>query len=242
MFDYHLDEQLRNKTIAITGASKGIGRETARILSQMGANLVLGARTQSEPGPLADGCQSGPLWVELDVTSEESIAEFTNKAVSRFGKIDALINCAGVGVFEPILSLSTEDFDRMLSVNLRGTFLMNKYVGRHMVQNGQGKIINLISIAGTTALPGCGGYSASKFGLLGLSRVMQAELRGQGLEVISVLPGAAATSFWDQMENTPNPEQMIPSESLARHLIYLLGQQKGAFVDEITIMPTLGIL
>lgn len=234
--------QLKGKTVVITGATKGIGRETATLLSRLGANLVLGARSENELAMVASSLETTALAIPLDVSKEDSVRCFTEEAISRFGKIDALINSAGTGVFNSVLALSTEDFDQMISVNLRGTFLCCKHIGQHMVEKHEGKIINVISIAGTTALPGCGGYSASKFGVLGLSRVLQAELRSKGVQVMSVMPGAVATPFWDQMESKPDTSQMIPVQSLAKHLVYLLCQPEGAVVDEITIMPPLGIL
>jgi len=234
--------RLKNKTVVITGATGGIGKETAILLDRLGANLVLGARNESLLETIASRMKTKPLALPLDVTDEQSVRRFADEAVSKYGKIDALINSAGTGVFGSFLTLSTEDFDRMISVNLRGTFLCCKYFGRHMVRNREGRIINIISIAGTTALPGCGGYSASKFGVLGLSRVMQNELREKGVYVTAVLPGAVATPFWDKIGNKPDMSQMIPVRSLAQHLILILCQPDGAVVDEMTVMPPLGIL
>lgn len=234
--------QLRGKTIAITGASKGIGKETAMLLDQLGANLILGARNENELMSVASQMNSKPLVISLDVSDERSVRRFAGQAISKYGKVDALINCAGTGVFDSSITMSTEDFDRMISVNLRGTFLCCKYFGQHMVQNHEGRIINVVSIAGTAALPGCGGYSASKFGVLGFSRVLQAELRDKGVYVTAVLPGAVATSFWETIQNKPDSSQMIPVHSLAKHLVYILCQSEGAVVDEVTIMPPLGIL
>ncbi|MED4601352.1 SDR family NAD(P)-dependent oxidoreductase [Paenibacillus validus] len=234
--------QLQGKTVAITGASRGIGKETALLLSQLGANLVLGARHEAELKQAASQMNANTLAVPLDVTNEESVSRFAEEAISRFGTIDALINSAGTGVFESVLTMSSDDFDRMIAVNLKGTFLACQYFGRHMVENRAGKMINVVSVAGTTALPGCGGYSASKFGVLGLTRVLQAELRNKGIQVTAVLPGAVATPFWDRMELKPDASDMIPVQSLAKHLVYLLCQPEGSVVDEMTVMPPLGIL
>ncbi|WP_180954900.1 SDR family oxidoreductase [Bacillus sp. V3-13] len=230
------NDQLTGKTIVITGSSKGIGRTTASLLEQSGANLVLGSRSNQ---PFIRG---NVLEIPLDVRSEQSVQSFYEKAVQQFGSIDVLINSAGVGMFESIIDSSTDDFEQMISVNLRGTYLTCKYFGKHMAMQGKGHILNLISIAGTTALPGCGGYSASKFGVLGLTRVLQAELRRQGVQVTAVLPGAVSSSFWETIEPTPDVSQMIPVETVAKHLLYLINQPSGAVVDEITIMPPHGIL
>jgi 3-oxoacyl-[acyl-carrier protein] reductase len=230
------DLQLSGKTIAITGSSKGIGKETAVLLRESGVNLVLGSRSTQEK------LEDNILKLPLDVTNEQSIQNFYERAVQQFGTIDVLINSAGVGTFASVIDSSTEDFDEMISVNLRGTYLTCKYFGKHMAGHGKGHILNLVSIAGTTALPGGGGYSASKFGVLGLTRVLQAELRQKGVQVTSVLPGAVSSNFWEEIEPKPDMSTMIPTETVARHLLYLMNQPPGAFVDEISIMPPLGIL
>jgi 3-oxoacyl-[acyl-carrier protein] reductase len=235
--------ELKGRTIAITGASRGIGKETAKLLARYGANLILGSRNEADLNdPSFQSVPDQILTTSLDVTDERSVEHFTQKGIARYGKVDALINCAGVGVFSSVLESETEDFDRMVSVNLRGAYLCCKHMARHMVPRGAGKIINIVSIAGTTALAGCGGYSASKFGLLGLTKVLQVELRGKGVQVTSVLPGAVNSSFWDGMDPKPDLSGMIPIDSMARHLIYLLCLPKDNVIDEITIMPPLGIL
>lgn len=223
-------------TIAITGSSKGIGKATSDLLKKEEVNLVLGSRST---GTIET---NHILEMPLNVSDENSVINFYTKAIQKFGTIDVLINCAGLGKFESVLDSSTQDFDDMLNVNLRGTYLTCKYFGKHMVEKGKGLILNLISIAGTTALAGCGGYSASKFGVLGLTRVLQAELRTKGVQVTAILPGAVKSDFWDQIEPKPDLSNMIPSETVAKHLINIINQPPGAFVDEITLMPPLGIL
>jgi 3-oxoacyl-[acyl-carrier protein] reductase len=227
---------LTGKTIAITGSSKGIGKEIALLVKELGGNLVLGSRSDS--GVNGDNIVEIPL----DVTNEESVKEYYEKAIKRFGTVDVLINSAGMGTFSSVIDSSTEDFDQMIAVNLRGTYLTCKYFAGHMALQGKGHILNLVSIAGTTALPGGGGYSASKFGLLGLTKVLQTELRGRGVQVTSVIPGAVRSSFWEQIDPKPDLSNMIPVETIAKQVVYLINQPTGAYIDEITIMPPLGIL
>jgi 3-oxoacyl-[acyl-carrier protein] reductase len=230
------NHQLTGKTIAITGASKGIGREFALLAKELGANLVLGSRSNKEV------VNDQFLELPLDVTNEQSVKEFFDKTLTQFKTVDVLINSAGVGMFESVIDSTTEDFDQMISVNLRGTYLTCKYFGKQMINQGNGHILNLVSIAGTTALPGCGGYSASKFGVLGLTKVLQSELRQKGVQVTSVLPGSVSSTFWEQINPKPDMKKMIPSETVAKHILYLITQPPGAYIDEITIMPPLGIL
>jgi 3-oxoacyl-[acyl-carrier protein] reductase len=235
-------ESLKGKTIAITGATRGIGKATAVLLASRGANLLLGSRSAHDLLDLAWSLNIEVAGHPVDVSSEESVKGFVEGGIRKFGKIDALINCAGNGVFGSALDMSVEDFDHMIAVNLKGTFLCCKHFGKHMVENGSGQILNVLSIASTIALQGCAGYSASKFGALGLSRVLQSELRGKGVYVTSILPGSVDTEFWDGMESHPDRKQMIPVELLAKHLVYILCQPEGSAIDEISIMPPLGVL
>lgn len=231
-----MKNRIEGKTIVITGATTGIGAAVAQLLKERGALIVTGSRSSRFDET------NRTLEMPLDVTDEESVHTFCEKAAAKFGPIDVLINCAGTGTFGHVTSSSTEDFDNMIAVNLRGSYLMCKHIGAEMEKQGYGHIINLISIAGKTALAGGGGYTASKFGLLGLTNVLQAELRPKGIEVTAFLPGAVDSPFWDHITPKPDVERMIPVATVAEHLFYVINKPPGAFMDEVTIMPPLGIL
>lgn len=233
---FNRDDLLKGKTVVITGASKGIGKATADLLRSYDVNLALGSRTLKKQSNYQE------LQHSLDVTDESSVKQFLALVLESFGSADIVINCAGVGKFADILESSTEDFDQMLAVNLKGTYLIAKYFGRHMSEKSYGKILNILSIAATTALNGCGGYTASKAGALGLTRVLQTELRKKGVEVTAVLPGSINSSFWDGMESTPPKKDMIPVNTMAQHIINIMLQPPGSVIDEVTIMPPYGIL
>ncbi|MFC4557784.1 SDR family oxidoreductase [Virgibacillus kekensis] len=232
---------LKNKVIVITGASRGIGRAMAELLANWEVKLVLGARDTEQLAKDFSG-QDNVLSIQLDVRDETSVKQFVTGAITQFGSVDVLINAAGVGKFSSILDSATEDFDDMVAVNLRGTYLTCKYFGRVMKEHRGGQILNLVSIAGTTALPGNAGYSSSKFGVYGFTKVLQAELRREGIRVTSVIPGAIASSFWDGIDSKPPVSQMIPLQSITEHLAFLMSQPENSVVDEITIMPPGGIL
>lgn len=230
------DQVLKGKTVVITGASKGIGKETANLFKKNGANIAAGSRSSQ--------MQLDETYLEmpLDVTNESSVRAFCERAIAQFGSIDVLINCAGTGKFASVNESSTNDFDDMIAVNLRGSYLMCKYIGRQMEKQGNGHMINMISVAGKTALAGGGGYTASKFGLLGLTKVLQVELRQKGIQVTAILPGAVSSTFWDHINPKPELGSMIPVETVAEHVLHTINQPPGAFIDELTIMPPLGIL
>lgn len=234
-----------DKNIVITGATGGIGRELTSILGKMGAKLFIGSRNEKKLEKLASTIkmQGGNInYYPLDVTNESTVLEFSNMAVQHLGSVSTLINLAGVGAFSTVLESKTEDFDKMIAVNLRGTYLCCKYFGKHMVNRRSGHIINLASIAGTTPLPECGSYSASKYGVIGLTKVMQVELRKKGIQVTCVIPGAVNSSFWDTIPHKPDRSLMISASNLAKYFVFLLSQPKGVVVDDITIMPPTGIL
>lgn len=231
---------LKDKVVVITGASRGIGKATAKVLENSGVKLVLGARNINQVSD--EFTSENILLFPLDVREENSVQEFVNQALARFGRIDCLLNMAGVGKFASILESETADFDDMIAVNLRGTYLTCKYFGRIMKKQQEGQIINVVSIAGTVALSGNGAYSSSKFGVFGLTKVLQTELRRDGIRTTSVLPGSIDNSFWDDKDFNLDKTNMIPQESIVEHIVYLLCQPKNSVVDEITIMPPFGIL
>ncbi|MFB1100490.1 SDR family oxidoreductase [Terribacillus sp. JSM ZJ617] len=231
---------LQGKVVVITGASKGIGRSTANLLYKSGIKLALGARSIAQLS--IDFNNENTFLFPLDVREEDSVREFVSGTIDRFGRIDCLINAAGVGSFDSILNSQTNEFDEMIAVNLRGTYLTCKYVARIMKEQQEGQIINLISIAGAVALPGNGGYSSSKFGVYGFTKVLQAELRHEGIRTTAVLPGSIDNSFWDNKNFELDKSKMIPEDSIVEHIAYLLCQPKNSVVDDITIMPPLGIL
>lgn len=231
---------LHGKVVVITGASKGIGRATASLLSKSGVKLALGARGIMQ---ISDDFNTENTYLfPLDVKDEKSVQGFVKGTLKRFGRIDCLINAAGVGSFSNILNSQTSEFDEMIAVNLRGTYLTCKYIARIMKEQREGQIINLVSIAGTVAMPGNGAYSSSKFGVYGLTKVLQAELRHEGINTTAVLPGSIDNSFWDDKDFALDKTKMIPEDSIVAHIVFLLCQPKNSVVDEITIMPPLGIL
>lgn len=234
------EANIKDKVVVITGASQGIGRATADQLRSSGVKLVLGSRNTEQLSK--DFATKNCLVLPLDVSDEKSVENFVAETIHTFGRVDVLINSAGTGTFAGVLESDTEDFDRMLNVNLRGTYLTCKHFGAHMVEQGEGHIMNMVSIAGKTALPGCSGYASSKFGVSGFTKVLQAELRQKGIQVTAVVPGSVSSSFWDKIDNPPELDNMIPTEAMAKQLTALIDQPQGAYIDEITIMPPLGIL
>lgn len=186
------------RTVFITGGGSGIGLATALRLRGDGANLVLAGRNGQalEQAARTLGAGAGDvLTVELDVTDEDRVAEATQRAVDTFGGIDAAVNCAGVAANAPVLTASSASFRHTVEVNLVGTFLVGQAVARNMQLRGTGSIVNISSVSGLRGVGQRAAYSASKGGVIALTKVMALELAPLGIRVNCVAPGPTSTPF-----------------------------------------------
>jgi len=214
--------QLRfdGKTVLITGASSGIGREVALAFARAGANVVLVARRAGALAKIATearGAGVKALVVATDVTDAASVKTCFRKAVARFSRIDIVVNNAGIMLPSPVAELDPADLQRMLDVNLFGALhVMQAAVRQMRRQPDGGQVVNVASLAGRRGFSPLGGYSASKFALVGMTEALRTELVGEKVSVSLVLPGvvdtpmaqAAATDsatqgYWPQSLNMP---------------------------------------
>jgi NAD(P)-dependent dehydrogenase (short-subunit alcohol dehydrogenase family) len=166
----------------VTGASRGIGHDLALALAHAGAQVVAGARSIPE----LEGEGIHP--VELDVRERRSVDAAVASAIERFGKLDVLVNNAGLGTNHDALDATEEEWDELMAVNLKGAFLASQAAGRHMVERGYGRIVNMSSQAAAVGLRRHAAYSASKAGLEGLTRVLALEWAPHGVTVNAVAP------------------------------------------------------
>lgn len=190
---------LAGKVAVITGAGRGIGRAVALAYAREGARLALCSRTKTELSSTA--AELGRLGVEVlalpaDVSQPDQVAAFVDNAVATFGRLDVLVNNAGVAHPEALLlELSLREWDRVLAINLRGAYLVAQAVIPHMVRQKGGSVINVSSGLGRDALTGWGAYGVSKWGLEGLTRYLALELKPSRVRVNSVSPGYVATKM-----------------------------------------------
>jgi NAD(P)-dependent dehydrogenase (short-subunit alcohol dehydrogenase family) len=173
---------LDGQVALVTGASRGIGHDLAQAIVHAGARVVAGARTVEE---FEDERIHA---VELDVRRRESVDAAVATAVERFGKLDVLVNNAGLGTNHDALDATEDEWDELMAVNLKGAFLMAQAAGRHMVERGYGRIVNMSSQAAGVGIPRHAAYSASKAGLEGLTRVLALEWAPHGVTVNAVAP------------------------------------------------------
>jgi NAD(P)-dependent dehydrogenase (short-subunit alcohol dehydrogenase family) len=202
--------ELNNRAVIVTGAANGIGRAMARAFASAGANVVVadvlaqdGRRTAGEIGEEGGSA----IFVEADVSQAQDASRLVEEAVGRFGGLDVLVNNAGVGGSRlPVDELEPEDFDRVIAVNLRGTFLCAKYAIPHLLDGRRGCIINTASTYGVIAAPLSVAYCASKAAIINLTRQMAIDYGPRGLRVNAICPGYIDTGL-GRRGPTLTPEQ-----------------------------------
>jgi 3-oxoacyl-[acyl-carrier protein] reductase len=190
--------RLKDKIALITGASRGIGHAAAIALAREGAVIVGAARTKKDLDALektltAKGGRA--LMVECDVTKSADVAACVKKAIESFGHIDILVNNAGIGGYRPFLEWTEADYDKIMAINAKGTWLFAKEVIPHMLRQKGGHIINVSSVAGLQGYPSEGIYCMSKFAQIALSQSLDREFYKDNIKVSSICPGGVETHF-----------------------------------------------
>lgn len=183
------------QTVIITGASAGIGAATARAFAAAGANLVLAARDTQRLEELRQSLPGRHLVVATDIAEPQAVSTLVEQTVATFGRIDILINNAGVGLAAPVSQLHRTDFLQALDVNLFGPLALTRAALPHMHKRGRGQLIYISSVVGLRALPYLGGYAAAKAALDRISESLRVELQGSGIAVTLVRPGTTHTGF-----------------------------------------------
>lgn len=236
---------LRGQVAIVTGAGRGIGRAVARALAAEGAAVVLASRSRRDLAAAAAEVRDAggqALAIPTDVTSEPAVELLVEQASADLGGVDLLVTAAGVAGFGLLSGTKPSDWDAMLAVNLRGVMLCCRAVLPAMLRQRRGLIINVSSIAAKRAIPGAAVYAATKAGVLVFSRVLAEEVRGDGVRVGVIVPGAVDTPLWDVVPDPPDRARMVRPEDVARAVVLMASQPPHASVEELTIMPRGGIL
>ena len=190
--------KLTGKVAIITGASAGIGRESAKALAGEGAQLVITARREERLKELVNEINNmgtKAVYVVGDAAEEETAKKTIQAAIDHFGRIDILLNNAGVGVYKDLVDTTAEEYDYMMNTNMRSGFLFTRYVVPHMIKQGEGTVLMLSSMAGLYGFSGEAVYCSTKFAQVGFAQALDKELRTKGIKVGVICPGGVKTEF-----------------------------------------------
>ncbi|WP_246944194.1 SDR family oxidoreductase [Bacillus pinisoli] len=236
-----MNRSLEGKVVIITGAKRGIGKATATLLASEGACVWITSRQVQSPHeyPVA---QPGEVQeVFLDVTDEKSVVTLFEKALSTFGKVDALINNAGIGIFKPVEETTLYEWQNVINTNLTGVFLCCREAFALMKHQGGGRIINISSISGYIPLANNGVYGASKHAINGLSQILNEEGKHENIRVSIVSPGAVLTEMTANIEGLRS-EDMLNPEDVAESILDIVRRPLHVRIDEVKIFPSKGVL
>ena len=228
---------IEGKVAVVTGAGRGIGRAIVLALAGQGARVVLAARTVEQIESLAeqiraDGGQATAI--RTDITDESSVQNLFGQ-VQRSGRLDILINCAGIGRFGPLKDFATDDFEQILAVNLRGTFLCCREAVKIMAGQKGGFIINISSVVGFKGYPNQAAYTASKHGVVGLTKSLAVEVQKDNVRVSLVHPGGVDTEMATQSRADLDRSVLMQPEDIAGTVLFLMSLSDRAHIDEIYI-------
>jgi len=234
-------QPLNGRVVLVTGAARGLGAAVCRTLVRAQANVIVAdVRAEAADECAASlgatgGARAFPL--AFDVTDSENVARGIEAAVKHFGRLDAVVNNAGTDVTSSLAELSIADWDKVVRTNLSGPFYVAKAALPHLRSSGDGHMVNIVSTAARRAWPNACAYHASKYGLLGLSHALHAELRSHGIKVTAILAGGMRTPFLlDRFPDIPL-ENLQEPENVAETVRFALTQPPGSVVAELMILP-----
>ncbi|MFB6276044.1 MAG: SDR family oxidoreductase [Halothece sp.] len=239
------DSQHRPKAL-ITGASSGIGKETALAFADAGVDLALVGRSQERLDPVLSeiGNKVNCKCYLMDLAATQSVKENIQAAVTDFGGVDILVNNAGMGYTNPLNETPLEEWEQVLNLNLTSVFQCIQGILPTMRDRGGGTIINVASIAAHNPFPSWGAYSVSKAGIITLSKALSGEEKENGIRVVTITPGAVNTPLWDsetvQMEL--NRDAMLDPKVVAQTIVQAALLPDKAVIEEMTVMPSAGAL
>ncbi|SEA01352.1 3-oxoacyl-[acyl-carrier protein] reductase [Flavobacterium gillisiae] len=233
---------LKNKNALITGAGKGIGKAIAIALAKEGVNVILMSRTQSDLDEVAAAVNNlgvKSLTLTADVSDICSVDTAVAQALDKFKTIDILINNAGIAAFGKFLELEPKAWERIIQVNLMGTYYITRAVLPNMIERQTGDIINISSTAGLKGNALTSAYSASKFAVLGLTESLMQEVRKHNIRVTALTPSTVATEMAKDLKLTDgNPENVMQAEDVAELIIAQLKLNRRVFIKDAGIWST----
>ncbi|RXT04549.1 SDR family oxidoreductase [Ammoniphilus sp. CFH 90114] len=232
---------LYGKTVLITGGTRGLGKSISTLLAKEGASVLVTSRN-AEPTLWKTPVKSGEIQdLHLDVTNEEEVKQVFEHLASVQGRLDILINNAGVGIFKSIEETTLTEWNEVIQTNLTGVFLCSREAFKTMKKQNGGRIINISSVAGYLPIPENGAYGSSKFGVRGLSAILNEEGKPYNIRVSIVSPGAIQTDMSKDRTSFCS-EDMLQPEDVAETVLDISKRPLHVRIDEVKILPPKGIL
>ena len=243
-----MSNNIEGKVVVVTGASSGLGEAAARFLSTQGASVVLGARRVDRIQALAGELTSRggkSLAIKTDVTRRDEVQALVDAAVKTYGRLDVIINNAGLMPQSPLDRLKVDDWDRMIDVNIKGVLYGIAAALPYMKQQKSGQIINVSSVAGHKVRPGGTVYSATKHAVRVISEGLRQEVKPYNIRTTVISPGAVDTELPDSITEPDIAanirkvyELAVPADSFARAVAFAMSQPEDVDVNEILYRPT----
>ncbi len=246
-----MTSRLQNKVAIVTGSTLGIGKAVARLFAAEGAAVVLNSHRDDEAAAAIRNelGSERALFVQADVADPDAVARMVEQAVARFGKLDIVVNNAGMNVFADPLQMTAEQWQRCFAVDLDGAWNVTRAALPHMLAQGAGSIVNIASVHGHRIIPGCFPYPVAKHALIGLTRSLGIEYAARGIRVNSISPGLIMTEAIEAwLAGCPDPEaerkrqsDLLPCKRIGRpeevaHTALFLASDEARFINATDIL------
>jgi len=229
---------LQGKVALVTGAGRGIGRSIALRLAANGAHVSLAARTESQLRAVQDEIKASgaeAACVPTDVSREADAIRLVRDTIDRFGRLDILVNNAGIGVFRLLAETTTEEWDRVMAVNVRGPFLLCREALPYLKQRERSFVINITSVVGLKGYANQAAYSASKHAVMGMTKAFAREVQADDVRVHAICPGGVDTELAGQARPDLDRSVLIQPDDIADIVLFLVTREGNAVVDQIDV-------
>ncbi|NIH80296.1 SDR family NAD(P)-dependent oxidoreductase [Amycolatopsis viridis] len=240
---------LQGKVAIVTGAGRGLGRAMAQALAEAGAAVTVAARTRSELDRFVDEVKASggsALACPTDITDESAVEQMVTATVETFGRVDILVNNSGIVATSALVDQPAAEWDRVIATNLRGTFLATRAVGRHLIAQGSGKVVNIASNFALQGIARHAAYSASKGAIIAFTRSMAVEWAPHGIQVNAIAPGYFATALNADVHGNPDmlarvvraipARRMGDPDELKPWLLLLAGPASDFMTGEVVVI------
>lgn len=231
---------LSNQVVFVTGGGRGLGAAICETLAEAGASVIAADLKIDLAEQVAAGIRERGLEaiaLEVDITNDQQIEAAIQKILTQYGRIDVLVNNAGIDVTLPIEELSITDWDRVMQVNLRAPFVLSKTILPIMKERGSGHIVNITSTAAKRAWANASVYHASKWGLMGFNHALHVEARPYGVKVTAIVAGGMRTPFLLDRFPDIDPNVLQDPRNVADTIRYVLMQPAETVIPEVTVLP-----